>query len=146
MSDIDSNLPVKDSADGTDGVSAPTIVTQVGGIDGSNNLQSLSVDTSGKLNINKASKGGGVQSALTVSTSAVELKVGGSALTNRINATLYNNSLVLIYWGYTNAVTTSTGTPIQPGQAMSWDVGSSTSVYLIAAAGSNNTRITEAAG
>lgn len=101
---------------------------------------------SGLLGVAAIANGGGTQAALTVGTSAVELKVGGSALTNRVNATCYNNSLVPIYWGYTSGVTTSTGTPIAPGQPWSWDCGPSTTIYLIAGTSSNNTRITEAAG
>lgn len=187
MADIDSNLPTRDSSDGTDGQSAPPIVQQVGGIDGSGNLQAMSVDTSGKININDISgtvslptgaatsalqttgnsslssidgklttksgalatnvisNGGGIEGALTVGTSAVLVAVSGTNLVNRINATLYNNSLVFMYWGYRNTVTTSTGTPIQPGQSVQWDVGPSTNIYVIAGTSSNNARITETA-
>ncbi len=52
MSDIDSNLPTKDTADGTIGSTSPTVAQQVGGTDGTN-LRAISVDTTGKL-ISKA--------------------------------------------------------------------------------------------
>lgn len=99
-----------------------------------------------ELRIAQVSNTGGTQGALTIGTTAVLVAVSGTNLTNRISATLYNNSLVLMYWGYTNAVTTTTGTPIQPNQLVAWDVGPSTNIYVIAATVSNNARITEAAG
>lgn len=49
MADITSTLPVLDSADGTDGAVAATIVMQVGGKDPSGNLQTLATDSSGNL-------------------------------------------------------------------------------------------------
>lgn len=89
---------------------------------------------------------GGTQAALTVGTSAVEVMVGGSPLSNRKSVTLCNNTvLTTIYWGYTNAVTTSTGTPIVPGQLIEWTVGPNTHIFVIAGGAGNNTRITEAA-
>lgn len=86
----------------------------------------------------------GTQGALTVGTSAIEAKVGGARLTARSSLTVWNNSLVNIYWGYTSGVTTSTGTPIPPSKPVSWDIGDNQPVYLIAGTASNNTRITEA--
>ena len=47
MSDINSNLPVNDTSDGTAGAAAPSIVHQVGGKDGSGNLQPLKIDAQG---------------------------------------------------------------------------------------------------
>lgn len=55
MADIDSNLPSKDASDGADGSAAPSLTQQVGGVDGSGNLQSISVNTSGAVNINDIS-------------------------------------------------------------------------------------------
>jgi hypothetical protein len=101
--------------------------------------------SNGKLETSQISNNSGVEGALTVGTSAVELKVGASALSNRINATLINNSNTDIYWGYTNAVTTTTGTPIVKGQFACWSVGPNTSIFLIAGSAGNNTRITESA-
>lgn len=91
------------------------------------------------------SNNGGTQAALTVGTSAVEVMVGGSPLANRKSCTLQNSSLVNIFWGYTNAVTTSTGTPIMVGQMYEWKVGTGTHIFVIAVGANNNTRITETA-
>ena len=89
--------------------------------------------------------GGGVQGAITVGTSAVVARVGGSNLTNRISLTVFNNSTATIYWGYTNAVTTSTGTAIAKGQMFFFSVGSATDIYLIGGVAGLNVRITEGA-
>ena len=54
MADINSNLPVIDITDGTPGSAVPAYATQLGGTDGTN-LRALSLDTTGKLNINNIS-------------------------------------------------------------------------------------------
>lgn len=46
-SDTNGNMLVKDAANGTDGSTAPTVTTQVGGKDPSGNLQTFSTDTTG---------------------------------------------------------------------------------------------------
>lgn len=88
---------------------------------------------------------GGSQAAITVGTSAILANVSGSNLTNRKSLTVYNNGTVLIYFGFTNAVTTSTGTPVVPGTTVIFSVGPSTNVYLISGTASQNVRVTEAA-
>ena len=88
--------------------------------------------------------GEGVQSALVVGTSAVEIKVGTFPLANRKLVTLFNNSNSTLYWGYTNSVTISTGTPIFKNQFSSWTVGEDRPLYIIAGNANNDTRITEA--
>lgn len=85
----------------------------------------------------------GTQGALTVSTTAVEIKVGVSRVSNRKLVSLYNNSTTTMYWGFTSAVTTDTGTPIQPNEYWSWAVGGSQPLYVITTAGSLNARVTE---
>jgi hypothetical protein len=89
--------------------------------------------------------GVGVQGAITVTNTATEVKVGASPLENRKSVTVYNNGNQTIYWGYTNAVTTSTGTPIEKKQTVEFAVGDGQSIWLIASSGSQDVRITEAA-
>lgn len=107
-------------------------------------MQAISVDTFGRVNINNRSDISGVQGSLTVGTSAIEVKVGGSALANRTYVTLYNNSNNIVYWGYTSGVTTSSGTPIVKGQFASWLKGASFPIYVISGSPGNDTRVTEA--
>jgi hypothetical protein len=99
----------------------------------------------GDLNTADLLVGSGVEGALTVGTSAVEAKVGGSVLANRKLLTVHNNSNSTIYWGFTSGVTTSTGTPIFKNQFISWDISDIAKVYLIASGAGNNTRVTESA-
>ncbi len=89
--------------------------------------------------------GTGVQGALTVGTTAVVVRVGGSNLANRINLTLHNNSLVNMFWGYTSGVTTASGSPIPAGNSASWDVGPNQDIYVITTVAGQNARVTEGA-
>lgn len=86
----------------------------------------------------------GVQGTLSVGTTSIEVKVGASRLEGRKTVTVYNSSNRVVYWGYTSAVTTSSGTPIEKKQLVTFDVGDNLSVYLIAETGTNEVRITEA--
>lgn len=52
MADQISSQPVVDTADGNTGSAVPTVATQVGGSDGTN-LRAISVDSSGKVNVNQ---------------------------------------------------------------------------------------------
>lgn len=47
--DSNGNMTTRDAADGTDGSTAPTLTMQVGGKDGSGNLQTIFTDTNGTL-------------------------------------------------------------------------------------------------
>lgn len=96
---------------------------------------------------NDVLRGGGVQGAITLGTTAVEVKVGASKLANRKSVTVYNNSNRTIYWGYTSAVSVSTGTPVLRNSAWSWDInsGASSTIYIIADDPSLDVRITEGA-
>jgi hypothetical protein len=84
---------------------------------------------------------GGLEGSLSVSTSAVELKVGGSKLANRKLVTAIPDGT--IYWGYTSGVTTSTGTQIYKDQYVIWSADDTCTIYLITASGTKNVRITE---
>lgn len=78
----------------------------------------------------------GVYGAKTVGTSAVLAAVSSSNAAGR-------NILVItptdgdIYWGFTNAVTTSTGTPLYQRSTNNFAINDSTTIYLIAASSVN---------
>lgn len=91
-----------------------------------------------------ANLGTGTQVAISVTTTATEVRVGGARLANRCVVTAYNNGAQPIFWGYTSGVTTTSGTPLAVGQVGSWKVGDQQSVYLIATSGTQNVRVTEA--
>ncbi len=88
-------------------------------------------------------KSGGVYSDLTVGTSAVEVKVGGSRLSGRRVVTILPIGST-VYWGWNCSVTTATGTPIYKKQLIVFEVDDTGPICLIAASGSNSVRITEA--
>lgn len=108
-------------------------------------LETTPVNSSatGELLTRDIFSGSGLEGALTVGTSAVEVKVGESKLVNRKFVTLYNNSIFPVYWGFTSGVTTLTGTPIQRDSLMSWAASDVTTIYVIATTADHNTRITE---
>ena len=87
----------------------------------------------------------GVYSNLSVSTTAVEVKVGGAALANRKVVTILPEDGGPVYFGFSNAVTASTGTPVYKRQLLTMRVTDDVSVWLIAAAGTIDVRITEGA-
>lgn len=103
----------------------------------------VTASNNGELQISDISNNGGVHGAITVGTSAVQAMVGGSPLANRKTLTVFNNSNADIYFGYSNTVTTSTGTPIFKNQFAEFDAGPSTNIWLIAGTAGNNIRVTE---
>lgn len=86
----------------------------------------------------------GVQGAITLGTTAIEVKVGASKLVNRKSVTVYNNSNKTIYWGYTSGVTTATGTPITKDGFAAWSRQADKSIYIISADTGLDIRVTEA--
>lgn len=84
----------------------------------------------------------GVYGTLTVGTTAVELKVGASPISDRQAVTMQAMDNA-IYWGYNSSVTTSTGTRIFKDQFIMLPIGPDVSVYLIANGAGKNVRIGE---
>lgn len=93
--------------------------------------------------VNSIDSGLSVNGTITVGTSAVEAKVGGSTLANRKLLIVNNASNVTIYWGFSSAVTTADGIPINKDQEATWSIGSVQKVYLIAGAAGNTIKIAE---
>jgi len=119
---------------------------KIAGADSSGNETTfVNATTSGEIRASDVlNLGTGGQSQLNVGTTAVEVKVGASRLTNRKLVTLYNNSNSILYWGYSNTVTTASGTHIVKGQFISWEAGDAQSIFVISGSALNETRITEA--
>jgi hypothetical protein len=85
----------------------------------------------------------GVQGAITVSSTATAVRVGGANLANRKSLSAFNNGTQTLYWGYTSGVTTSSGTPLYKNQTIFFDIGPDVTVYLIAASATHDVRVTE---
>lgn len=78
---------------------------------------------------------------LSVSTSAIEVKVGASPMDGRTVVTIQPLDGD-IYYGYDSSVTTSTGTKIFQGQFFPFEATEKLSIYVIAAS-TIDCRITE---
>lgn len=79
--------------------------------------------------------------ALSVTTTATLVIVGGSVLANRKSVTIMPTNGT-VYLGYSSAVTTSSGMPVFKNQQISISAGSTVTVYLIGA-GTVDVRIME---
>lgn len=113
-----------------------TLSTVVGNTDGTrigNILDQLKSDDTARVS--------GVYSELTVNTSAVEAKVGGSKLSNRKYLSLRPKDNG-IYYGFDNSVTTTTGTVLFKDELMILPYG--ISVWLIASGSGKKISIGEA--
>jgi len=80
----------------------------------------------------------GAIGTITATTTASAAIAGGTALANRKGMEILNNSANVVYWGYTDAVTTATGMPINPGISKTFEFKPSvaTAIYVIAASDS----------
>jgi len=85
-----------------------------------------------------------VYGAITVGTTAIEVKVGASPLVNRKMVTL-NPQSSGVFLGYDSGVTTATGTELFKDEYISLPIGPDISVYLIATGANNEVRIAELA-
>ena len=119
--------------------------TNVNIVDRADATKKNSVTTNGDINVVDGLRNGGVYGNLNLVTggTAYEAKVGGSALSNRKLLTI--TALDDIYWGYSNTVTTSTGTPLYKNQQIIFaiDAASTFSIWLVASTNNKNARITE---
>jgi len=84
---------------------------------------------------------GGTQGALVVGTSAVAARVGVANFANRKALTVTPTDGD-IYWGYTNGVTTASGTIIYKNQQITFSVSDAVTIWLIAST-NRNVRVTE---
>jgi hypothetical protein len=85
--------------------------------------------------------GPAVYGAISVST-ATEVKVGGSRLSERAVVTIQPLDGD-VYLGYDNSVSTSNGTLIHEGQVYALEATDQLPVWIIAATGTVDVRITE---
>ena len=81
----------------------------------------------------------GAVGTLTATTTATAAIAGVSALAARKGLEILNNSANIVYWGYTDSVTTADGIPINPGIAKQFQFNPSvaTPIYVIAGSDSD---------
>ena len=101
----------------------------------------------GDLGVSDGLSSGGLQGALTLTTAntVYELKVGSSRLALRkfVSATPIGAT---VYWGFTNAVTTATGTPLFANTFSSWALDAtdaSAAIWVVCATAGIVVRTTE---
>ncbi len=114
--------------------------------DGADPTRKASVSVGGDVGVADGLSSGGVNGNLLLTTgnTAYEAKVGVSRLSNRKSLTI--TALDDMYWGYSNSVTTSNGTPLYKNQQIVFAIDpndSSFQVWLVASANTKNARITE---
>lgn len=129
LSDIQAALTVKVVGSGLTGTETTPIKSSV----------------NGDLGVVDTMTTGGVHGTVSVSTTAIAIRVGGSNLTERKNMMFYNDGNNTIYWGYSNTVTTTNGMPLMKGQSCSGDWGAGVTIFAIAASGTHTVRVNEGA-
>jgi hypothetical protein len=105
---------------------------------------SLSLTINGDLRTADIINTSGIYGTLTVGTSAIEIKVGGSKLANRKLVTIDNTSNSVIFWGWDSSITTSAyAGRIFKDQQASWAIGANVTIFLIASGAGNSVHISE---
>lgn len=99
----------------------------------------------GDLGVSDIVDNGGLHGSLSVSTTAVAVRVGASNLVNRKVLMFHNNGTGTLYWGYNNTVNSSNGMPLKKDQFCVGDWGPGTTIYIIASSGTHNLRVNEGA-
>lgn len=99
----------------------------------------------GDLNVRDISNNSGVNATITVGTSAVEAKVGTSALDNRKELIIQHQGNGKLYYGLSSSVTINNGIEIFKKQTWIDDVGPDTHIWLISDTAGQDVRIVEKA-
>jgi hypothetical protein len=94
---------------------------------------SLSLTIDGDLRVADIINTAGQYRAQSVTTTAAEALGAATILANRKSLTITPTNGT-VYWGFSNAVTTTTGSPIFKNQSMSFAIGANLHIYVIAAA------------
>ena len=94
---------------------------------------SLSLTIDGDLRVADIVNTSGQYGAQSVTTTAAEALGAATILANRKSLTITPTNGT-IYWGFSNTVTTTTGSPIFKNQSMSFAIGANLHIYVIAAA------------
>lgn len=105
----------------------------------------VGADAEGELLVSDILQGSGIQNAINVGLTPVLANVTGTNLVNRKLLTISHNGNGLLYWGFNNTVTITTGTQIFKNTMLSIDCSQNTNIYLIATTATNDVRISECA-
>lgn len=86
--------------------------------------------------------GPSVNSAISVGTTAVEVKVGPTVLEERVVVTIQPLDGV-VYFGFTPSTTSTNGTKVFKGQYFSLEASDLETVYIVSETGTVDVRISE---
>jgi hypothetical protein len=84
---------------------------------GGDEIFAADINANKDLNTSDGIKTELVNAALTVGTTAIEVKVGATRLAERKGVILYNNSNRVMFWGG-SGVTTANGIPLAKGESI----------------------------
>jgi hypothetical protein len=155
MADINSQLPVRDIADGS--VTPGTAATEsllTGAVYNSTapsltpgQQAALQSDANGNLRIDLVGLPNFQTSQYTVGTLAVQITSTPLALRSCISLkALINTTTDIIYIGNSSSVTTSTGYPLFNEDSISFDITSSTTIWAIATSAGQTLCVMEVGG
>lgn len=114
--------------------------------DGNDSSKKAKVSNNKDLSTSDIINTQGIYGTITVGTTVIELKIGGTVLVDRKLATLDNTSNNTIFWGYDNTLSTiNFAGRIFKDQQASWAVGESISIFLVASSAGNDVHISEGA-
>lgn len=117
--------------------------TKLSGSDSSGVEQEFIGSTNRELWIHDRLNNSGVYSNVAVTTSASELKAGGSALANRKAIWFMQVDGGTIYIGFDSSVTSSNGMPLFKNQPVILPCGPTTQIFAVASSGTINIRVLE---
>lgn len=119
MADLASSLSTTDIADGTDGTTAPSITTQIGGKDSNGNLQTLNTDVNGDLIV--TSRVTLTASSPTTATVGITSAQALAANTSRRGLIITNVSINKVSFGIGSAAVLNSGITLYPGGTFNMD-------------------------
>jgi len=108
---------------------------------GGDELFAADVNSRQELEVNEGIRSQIINGALTVGTTALEVKVGASRLFERRGIKLFNNSSRLIYWG-DSSVSISNGIPLEKKQFVIIKIGD-VPLFVISDQGGLDARVAE---
>lgn len=140
--DIDGNLKTIDPTVGTIGSTAPLSAALSGAKNPAGNLVGLNADAAGQLKIKDSLNVAAPYGAISVSTTAIEAKVGASRLVNR-KMIYITPTTGAVWFGSDSSVTILTGTKIFKDQTYPLPFTDNIPVFLISAIVAVDVRIME---
>lgn len=102
------------------------------------------IDDSTPIKVQDIVNTSAIYGSISVSSTPIELKVGSTVLANRSLITLDNTTSSIIYWGYSNSVSsTHFAGRIFKDQQATWAVGDQITIFLVTASATGTAHCSE---